>query len=43
MSFLIADPQILAAAATDLEGIRSALGAANAAAPTSGLAAARLR
>lgn len=34
MSFLIADPELVLAAATDLEGIGSALSAANAASPT---------
>src|SRR5882672_9342248 len=41
MSFLVADPKMVIAAATDLDAIRSALSAANAAAaPTTGMAAA---
>ncbi|WP_191499541.1 PE family protein, partial [Mycobacterium simulans] len=40
MSFLIADLEMVAAAATDLEGIGSAVSAANAAGPTTGIAAA---
>jgi hypothetical protein len=41
MSFLVADPRTVVGAATDLEAIRSALSAANAAAaPTTGMAAA---
>ncbi|WP_156766989.1 PE family protein, partial [Mycobacterium sp. E796] len=42
MSYVVAAPEMLAAASADLEGIRSALSAANAvaAAPTSGVVAA---
>ena len=42
MSLLVAAPEVLASAATDLEGIRSALSAAEVAAatPTSGVVAA---
>jgi hypothetical protein len=37
MSYVIAAPEMLTAASADLEGIRSVLSAANAAAPTSGV------
>ncbi|WP_415623967.1 PE family protein, partial [Mycobacterium intermedium] len=40
MSFLVANSEIVVAAATELEGIRSTLEAANAAAPTTRIAAA---